>query len=77
VCLTATCDKWSSIALLILAMLALSVEPRPTRIQHVHPAATIQPRSKLAQVFPLGAQRGAGDGRSAARHAHSSPGDSE
>jgi hypothetical protein len=35
----------------------------PTRIWHVHPAATIQPRSKLAQVSSRGAQRAAGDRR--------------
>jgi hypothetical protein len=38
-------------ALLILAVQALS--------RHVHPAATIQPRSKPARVFLLGAQRAA------------------
>jgi hypothetical protein len=47
-------------ALLILAVRALSMEPRPTRIQHVHPASTIQPRSKLARAFSLRAQRAAG-----------------
>jgi hypothetical protein len=62
-CLTATCDKWrmaSLSALLILATRAFSMEPRPTRIQHVHPAATIQPRSKLAQVLSLEVQRAVG-----------------
>ncbi len=50
-------------ALLILAVRALNIEPRPTRIQHVHPAATIQPRSKLARVPSLEARRASGDQR--------------
>jgi hypothetical protein len=29
------------------------MQPRQTRIKHVHPAATIQPRSKLALVSSL------------------------
>ncbi len=39
------------------------MEPRPTRIWHVHPAATIPPRSKTAQESSesLGAQCAAGD----------------